>query len=166
MAPAETAVISAEPSSARLLTRQWPSLRAPVDPYVIARSLGIRVEKIVPPMDVSGKIAMSAGSTPTISINKRDPDNRQRFTCAHEIWHYMRNAPHRDRDFTDYRATLAGIGIDEEEIYANQFAAAIIMPALEVARLVNAGCDTHQMAQWFRTSEGAVTLRLKNLRLL
>jgi Zn-dependent peptidase ImmA (M78 family) len=96
-----------------------------------------------------------------------DHPNRQRFTCAHEIGHYLRRKRTGARGrFVDYRDTLAGLGTDVEEIYANQFAAALLMPA----HLVHKGYkvderSSEDLAWELGTSAQAMNVRLRNLRL-
>ena len=162
-------VEDAERDAGRLLESWWEAPEKdeplPVDPMVLARRLGIRVQVVPLPPDESGNIFMPPDSTPVISLNRGDALSRQRFTCAHEIGHYVRRGGSQlaSRSFTDYRATLAGLGVNAEEIYANQFAAALLMPAHLVARWQ--GEDPSGLARRFGTSPQAMQLRLRNLRL-
>jgi Zn-dependent peptidase ImmA (M78 family) len=68
--------------------------------------------------------------------------------------------------FVDNRDTLAGLGTDVDEIFANQFAAALLMPARRVQeffQLKNLRAD--EMGILFGTSAQAIEIRLRNLRL-
>ena len=56
------------------------------------------------------------------------------------------------------------MGIDEEERFANAFAAALLMPE-EVRRLHGMGMHEKDMAGAFGVSEAAMVNRLKNLNL-
>jgi len=99
-------------------------------------------------------------------VNASDTQNRQRFTCAHEIGHYVRRGQDPNRtSFVDYRDTLAGLGRDTDEIFANQFAAALLMPAPLVVRFRRAGDSISTLAERFGTSVQAMEIRLRNLRL-
>jgi len=159
-------VLIAEEQAIQLLGGYSSDFTIPVDPDELAVALGIRVEYAVLPVDESGKITMSEEQSPVITINRSDTENRQRFTCAHEIGHYVRNRElGRTTSSVDYRSTLAGVGIDSEEIFANQFAAALLMPAVEVKRISDDGWGVDQMARHFVTSLLAMELRLKNLRI-
>lgn len=144
-----------------------PSPSVPINPDAIARSLGIVVRYKSLPPDQSGKIVIPPGGTSVIVINEYDHPNRQRFTCAHEIGHYQRRhqMPGGPRTFVDYRDTLAGLGQDPEEIFANQFAAALLMPASVVAKYHRQGWDAESLALKFGTSVQAMRLRLRNLGL-
>lgn len=163
-------VRDAERAAEQLLQGWWTSSKEdeplPVDPMALARRLGIGVQIVALPPDESGNIHVSPNGVAVISLNRWDSENRQRFTCAHEIGHYLqREAGDRhDLSFTDYRATLAGLGVDPEEVYANQFAAALLMPAHLVHRWFRTH-TTEQLARRFGTSEQAMNLRLRNLRL-
>lgn len=91
--------------------------------------------------------------------------SRRRFTCAHEIGHYLRRPNQAAAIFIDERSDLAGLGVDVEEVFANQFAAALVMPATLVRQQVRAGKSVAEMAAYFVTSPPALTRRLRNLRL-
>ncbi len=134
----------------------------------LARRLGIRVEVIRLSPNESGSIRIPAEGIAVISLNRLDSRNRQRFTCAHEIGHYLqREASGRgELSFTDYRDTLAGLGVDSQEVYANQFAAALLMPAHLVQRWSKARIPVEELARRFGTSTQAMSLRLRNLRLV
>ncbi len=165
-------VSQAERDAAQLLDSSWwatPTRDAPlpVDPMELARGLGIWVRVVRLSPDESGNIVIPVEGDVIISLNQWDSYNRQRFTCAHEIGHYLRRSRQgsaREQHFVDYRDTLAGLGIDTEEVYANQFAAAILMPAHLVQRGVRQGEGVEALARRFGTSSQAMKLRLRNLR--
>ena len=71
-----------------------------------------------------------------ISIQSKDHYYRKRFTMAHELAHFLFHSDKIENGINDnkmYRSTPAGdlynnqIGV-EEEIEANKFAAAVLMP--------------------------------------
>ncbi len=92
----------------------------------IAKDFGITVMKSTMPGSISGEIRETEGRV-TIKVNRHDVKERQRFTIAHEIAHFLL---HRDRlanGITDdvlYRSGLT----DDLERQANRLAADIIMP--------------------------------------
>ena len=99
-------------------------------------------------------------------MNANDSPNRQRFTCAHELGHFVRRAANPDSyEWVDLRGPLAAAGQDPEEIYANSFAAALLMPEAEVRRLWKEGERELELAQYFDVSREAMQYRLMNLRL-
>src|SRR5262249_13052228 len=63
--------------------------------------------------------------------------NRQRFTCAHELGHYVKRSAAGDDawEYVEHRNLLASQGTNSEEIYANQFAASLLMPEEAVRKL-------------------------------
>jgi Zn-dependent peptidase ImmA (M78 family) len=161
----EMTVREAEADARQLLDANWWPRDLPVDPFHLAGVLGIRVQTIKLPVDQSGKIDFIADG-PIISLNSLDSQNRRRFTCAHEIGHYVKRGPSDGQEgITDYRDTLAGLGSDPREIYANQFAAALLMPAERVAEYSEKSLSVSEMASLFGTSTQAMELRLRNLRL-
>lgn len=165
--------MNAELDAAELLASTWfaeyPE-RLPVEPERIAAGLGIFVRTARLSSDESGNIVIPADRRRdvVITINEADHPNRQRFTCAHEIGHYVSR---RERDgggktYVDYRGTLAGLGKDPDEIYANQFASALLMPAALVKKhYIRCGRNTQVLASTFGTSVQAMELRLRNLRM-
>lgn len=109
----------------------------PIAVGAIAKELGIKVLKSTMPGSISGEIRETDGIV-TIKVNRHDVKERQRFTIAHEIAHFLL---HRDRlsgGITDdvlYRSRLS----DELEWEANRLAADIIMPT----RLINPELQKH-----------------------
>lgn len=167
-------VREAESDAARLLASSWWTTKdaehpLPVDPFALAAELGIKVRLVWLPTDESGNITLSPDASPEISLNIADSRNRQRFTCAHEIGHYYRRLQqglNERKVYVDRRAQLASAGSDPDEIYANQFAAALLMPAHIVQALHARLADwPEEMAAKFGTSVQAMNLRLRNLNL-
>lgn len=157
----------------RMLETIWvkddPSqFRLPVDPFSIAKELGISVygESLEP--DVSGLLRKhSEEDDPEIVLNASDHRNRQRFTCAHELGHFnMRSqkGSFGEWNYVDRRDVLAGAGTDPDEIYANRFAAALLMPQRAVKKLWEG--EVAPLAYKFGVSPEAMSNRLKNLGLL
>ncbi|WP_024548881.1 ImmA/IrrE family metallo-endopeptidase [Siccibacter turicensis] len=98
----------------------------PIAVGAIARELGITVKKSTLAAGISGEIKEENGNV-IIRVNRHDVKERQRFTLAHEIAHFLL---HRDRigdGITDdilYRSKLS----DFMEVQANRLAADILMP--------------------------------------
>lgn len=146
-----------------LLELYWPDRSFPVDPIVIARDMGISVFKAELGEDVSGMIVGDSSGT-TIYLDHNQPHNRYRFTCAHEIGHY------RDRNdellaggaIVDRRSE-AGRG-SADEIYANEFAASLLMPEKEFRDAVEEGVSVYRISDKFEVSVDAVLLRKAYLR--
>lgn len=142
-------------------------LQIPVDPFVIASSMGIRVyPKILGPSH-SGYLTTDSTGLPVIYINEAHGLNRQRFTVAHELGHYVdaRNRRLLPNFGTFDRDRLSSAGTDATEVYANRFAAALLMPRLEVEQLVEKGLTVTDLARRFRVSPESMEWRLQNLGL-
>jgi Zn-dependent peptidase ImmA (M78 family) len=166
--------MEAEHDAKQLLQKAWwkqPSseVRLPVDPFAIARELGIKVfaDRSLP-ADVSGMLKKQAGySDPEILLNAGDSRNRQRFTCAHELGHYtqrVKSGKDGIWDYVDRRDPLSSQGLDADEVYANQFAAELLMPRDVVTERAK-GSNAAALAIDFGVSGDAMGFRLENLRL-
>jgi Zn-dependent peptidase ImmA (M78 family) len=110
-----------------------------------------------------------------IIINKDHPENRQRFTSAHELGHFV--LKHKGRFFVDkgtviYRDNQSSTGEIEEERDANKFAAELLMPEKfirrDVKKPINVGDvrDIDKLAKKYKVSVQAMTYRLTNLQLI
>lgn len=145
-----------------------PFLReVPVKVGTLAKALGLTVTKATLGPKVSGLIQPSetAPSGYEIKVNRYELPERQRFTIAHEIAHYLLHREHIGRGIVDnvlYRSNL-GSRIETE---ANQLAAEIIMPRAlvrdrikeEASSIDNALAEN--LAQEFRVSTPAMRVRL------
>src|SRR5262249_44586568 len=137
-----------------VLERFWGDA-IPVDPAQIARKMGIEVSNVYLDPDVADAIEKRDDQPAEIYLSEGDHPNGKRFTCAHESGHFVR---HGDEDFeyVDYRDGTASMGIDDEERFANAFAAALLMPEREVRRLHGMGMHEQDMASTFGVSEAAM----------
>lgn len=157
-----------ERDAEQVLASYWArghSIPIPVDPIEIARRQGIKVFTAGLEQDVSGMLIKRVGSDPEIYLNGQDSYKRQRFTCAHELGHFMlRTAESQDSwSFVDHRSPITSMGTDQAEVYANRFAAALLMPAAVIRSIVPASAV--QLAEQFQVSPDAMTFRLDNLGL-
>jgi Zn-dependent peptidase ImmA (M78 family) len=116
-----------------------------------------------------------------IGVNTQTSRRRQRFTIAHELGHLLL---HKGKQIivdqavlrVDLRNDLSSMGTDLEEIGANTFAAALLMPEPIVARhvddFIRADGDIAredlitELARTFDVSAEAVGYRLINLGIL
>jgi len=127
----------------------------PVDPSLIAGGLGVRFEFVSPfEMDISGNASGMirrdpANDTYTIYVNRFEQAERQRFTGAHELGHYVLHflnpvlretlaLEFRDNDNTLYRTESARLSGEMRrlEIQANMFAAEFLMPERKFAEVL------------------------------
>lgn len=166
--------MEAESDAWELLEKAWlqdasarPHL--PVDPFAIARKLGIKVfVDYEMPAEVSGMLRKRSGyQDPEIVLNANDSRNRQRFTCAHELGHYnqrTKEGADGSWEYVDRRDPLSSQGLKPEEIYANKFAAELLMPRREVESRAG-DPNVASLALDFGVSADAMRFRLENLRL-
>lgn len=167
--------IEAERAANSLLQAVWPEVRdaprLPVDPIKIARSLGIDVFDHDLEQDVYAVLVKEQGQDPVILLNSKDSPNRKRFSCAHELGHFVRRSDEKlaelkqydEYEYRDERGIISQTGDDPEERYANSFAAALLMPRSEVRRLQEMRLSPVEMALEFDVSTEAMQLRLLNL---
>ncbi len=156
----------AEKAASELLEECWDGT-LPIDPVRIAKSLGVKVLDVDLKQDVSGALVKKNGEDPSILLNAEDSKNRKRFTCAHELGHYRRRAeqPEQAYEYVDYRDQRSSTGTDEEERYANSFAASLLMPEVAVKAFHEQDMPVFRMAKIFGVSPEAMQYRLDNLGL-
>jgi hypothetical protein len=137
----------------------------PVPVGQLAHALGLKVYRAPMEPELSGLIKPSDGGSFEIHVNKYESQERQRFTVAHEIAHFLL---HRSligegvRDSVLYRSSL-GSRIEAE---ANRLAADIVMPAFMVRQELSerggmlGESVVAELADRFRVSEQAMRIRL------
>lgn len=167
MSPVQAPEVEAQ----QLLDSAWRAhdgtLPLPVDPIVISRKLGIAVFEGDMKPNLSGRIVKESGADPRIVINKTDSFTRKRFTCAHELGHYLKRLSTDDTfTYEDERGPMASTGLNEDEVFANQFAAALLMPAGEVRGRWGQDVGVSELAITFAVSPEAMGYRLNNLGLI
>lgn len=159
---------------ARRLLEANAVTRAPVPVEELANALKIDVRYSEGSDDVSGALIRNADSV-VIAVNSAQHENRQRFTIAHELGHYLLHKGtkvHFDEDFRiDYRDATSSEATKREEVEANGFAAALLMPQRilmrDWLRLEPDDKDIPDalaaLAKRYRVSQKAMELRLVNL---
>ncbi len=139
----------------------------PVKVGELAAELGLKVVRTPLAPKISGLIQPS-NDTPSgfeIRVNKYEIPERQRFTVAHEIAHYLLHRQDIGSGVVDsilYRSSLTS----RKETEANRLAADIVMPAKainrELEKLGGLGASgaVEEMAAIFRVSVPAMRVRL------
>lgn len=142
----------------------------PVDVEDIAGALGFRVVPYDFADDGVSGILVIEDDIRAIGVNRRHHRNRQRFTIAHELGHFV--AGHEDveqQDFVEHHrfyvdGTFAVNEPKEQE--ANEFAAELLMPESMLRRDIAGGlCDVPQLARRYGVSEQALWIQLIDLKL-
>jgi len=162
-----TTTLNPDREAEQILRNAWDGRPLPVDPIQIARQLGIQVYTAGLGEGIAGMLRKRQGLDPEIFVNGSDSLNRQRFTVAHELGHYVKHvaAGEENWEHVDYRDALSGQGTSSDEVFANQFAASLLMPKDEVIRLRRLGYGPAALALEFGVSEEAMNFRLANLKL-
>jgi len=134
----------------------------PVNVEKIAEEMGIEIRREALGKHVSGKIireTVDGRDKFVIYTNKSEHENRQRFTIAHELSHYILHKP------------LIGDGIEEDTLYrsklsdniekeANQFAADILMPFRLIDKIMQDTPYIREIAEKLKVSPIALKIRL------
>ena len=140
---------------------------SPVKLGEIARELGLEVFRSPLPPSVSGMIKPSdrVEGAYEIKLNKYEVAERQRFTLAHELAHFLLHKNDIRAGVIDnimYRSALT----PRKEYEANRLAADIVMPKEAVSRELQArgGVATEDVAKElavvFKVSPPAMRIRL------
>lgn len=146
--------------------KEGADIPLPVDPFLIAQRLGIKAFSAGLDDGVSGMLIKRRGEDPEIYVHASDSSNRQRFTCAHELGHYVKRSAAGDPEweYVEHRDLLTSQGSNAEEIYANRFAASLLMPREAVTQL-HSELGAAALAYEFGVSADAMHYRLTNLGL-
>lgn len=156
------------------LLRENEITRPPVPVERIAENLGLEVRYAPYDGDLSGALVRSNGET-YIGVNSSDHSNRQRFTIAHELGHFILHKGitiHVDKDFrVNLRDGDSSKGVDPSEMEANRFAAELLMPTrfliIDVERLSGVSqAELDSMARRYKVSPHAMRIRLSNFGIL
>jgi Zn-dependent peptidase ImmA (M78 family) len=161
---------SAEAAADRLL-RKYTVRKPPVPVEVIAKKEGLDVVFHDMEDQVSGLLITNADK-PVIAVNVKHHPNRQRFTIAHELGHFVLHQSKPtvfvDEYLVHYRARSEKP--DPREMEANVFAAGLLMPRKLVERdiLMKGGdlldeATIRKFAQRFGVSAQALAIRLDQL---
>lgn len=148
-------------------------IEPPIPVERIANLLGARIVKSDFKNEISGLLVRRGGDI-VIGVAKEQAKTRQRFTIAHEIGHLLLHEAeevHVDREFrVKLRSHLSSEAIDVDEIEANAFAAALLIPEhflrQDVEKLSIDFDDASQiqvLARRYEVSSQAMTFRLMNL---
>lgn len=136
-------------------------LSPPVDVHAIAEYLGVDVIEEAMDDELSGYIEPRQSGW-LIGVNAYHHENRQRFTIAHELGHFLLHKPsQRHVDVTFARRSG---GKDKIESEADKFAATLLMPEEEVRRAVSEGLTSlEKLASKFGVSVLAARFRVQSL---
>lgn len=159
-------------NAARELLTEFEVLAPAVDVYDLARRMGVQVVQTPMNEDISGMLIRDDG-VPTVGLNKQQAARRRRFTLAHELGHLRL---HRGRPLIvdsliriNLRDSTSATATNREEVEANRFAAALLMPEDMIRdALANTASGSpvqlqRELAHLFDVSTEAMGYRLINL---
>lgn len=156
---------AAENKAREIIQKYGFDQMVPVDLLKIALDNGIEVKNAeFKNSDIAGILYKKNGKT-IIFVSSSDPDNRKRFTVAHELGHYFLHPSTEDVLQVEYR-TNGKNGDPQKEKEANCFAAALLMDEVLVKSLWNDLKSVQSLAEIFKVSFAAMSYRLNNLELL
>ena len=145
-------------TDARKIAQQNLLKMVPLDVFGLAAVLGLNIVTYPMEESTSGFLQLRDGRW-EVGVNSLHHVNRQRFTMAHEIGHFML---HRDHgSFTDgllFRKNQS----NPQEREANLFASLVLMPEVEFRQAV-ANYSVPEVANLFAVSQQAVQFRIDNL---
>ena len=148
---------------------------APVNVEKIAESLGISVKYESAKSEISGFLFRDYNDDKAIiGVNENHHPNRQRFTIAHEIAHFMLHkfeGFHFDGISLKMRDENSSKGTIKEEREANKFASELLMPEIFIEKDILEyehsdllfGDVLPNLAKKYQVSESALSFRLANL---
>lgn len=145
--------------------------KAPVDLPKIYQLIGPKLRFEAMDNDISGKLEKRNGNW-CAYINSLHSENRQNFTMAHELGHYLLHVESATEDAfvdTTFFRDQGGVGTPSDylikEVEANKFAADLLMPADDFKNFVKFTSNkVADIAQHFKVSPQAVKIRAKNLK--
>lgn len=138
--------------------------KAPIPVEEVAKLFSIKIIPYDFPDDFSGLIREVSGQT-VIGINKKHHPNRQRFTVAHEIGHYLlgHSVDHNIGLTDDVLSNDQNALETNKERDANIFAGELLMPTnmltSDVQKL-RGQIQIPELAKLYKVSEQAMSIRL------
>jgi len=140
-----------------------------IDLGKVAKDLNIKIVSHDFSDDISG-VFIRENNDLFIGVNNRHPEERKRFTIAHEIGHYLLHSSdilHYDTAHLDSPTMVlyrANGNLSPNETNANAFAAELLMPEEYIDKCVKLGIlEIGSLADIFKVSEDAMRYRLANL---
>lgn len=162
----------AEPSGAEISAMTPTTLAAelaradmyalPLNIENVAEYLGLEVIQELMDDDISGFLEFRRGKW-VAGLNALHHVNRQRFTLAHEVAHFILHRNERS-SFVDQTFTRRAGLADKVESEADKFAAELLMPEKDLRKMISSGTtDLSDLAHAFQVSTLAMRYRVKDL---
>lgn len=145
--------------AAQILEACWDGT-FPVDPVAIAQSHGIEVDFAPLFPGISGAIIADPDSV-QILVDATENYGRQMFTCAHELGHYFERRANGDDDYSFVERRSQDY--DLHELYADEFAGNLLMPADDFRHFWAASPSEYLAAARYGVSPAAALKRKERL---
>lgn len=141
-------------------------------------NIGVSKEAFINPKIAGFLQTKTKTGKPVIVVNEANSEERQRFTIAHEIGHFLLHSAQAthvdDMDTADpvfYRDEISSQAVQLKEIEANQFAAELLMPQFKLKKDIselkekNLGMSEiiSQLAEKYMVSQSAMAIRLNKV---
>lgn len=166
--------------SAKQLLSELNITAPPVNVREVIKSVGISVAEAPNEDDGMSGLILKADDKTLIGLNADHPENRKRFTLAHELGHYKLHSKDifvdPENNFSVKYRTKKNGNYDPEEAEANAFAAELLMPEDWVRidfdtlnkNFKSLGEDfiSSTLAKKYEVSDTAMKIRLDNLSLI
>ena len=138
---------------------------------ILEDDVGVRVFYTELPSRVAGLFAYTDDLGGCIAVNSRHPEERRRWSMAHEYGHFLTSRFRSEVTMlTTYERVPAG------ERFADAFARCMLMPAVGLRRRFNEAlrasggnvtvAEVYRLANYYSVSVPAMMLRMEELRLL
>lgn len=161
------------------LLESYNLMSAPIKINKLIKKIGVSLTEVNLGDGISGVLVVENGKA-RIGYNG-DCKTRNRFTIAHELGHYFLHTNNENELFVDnvkvmYRKQAASRIEKMQEIQANSFAAALLMPQMLLKKKIHELKDDlflftdeeiiDSLSKTFKVSSTAMTYRLINLKLI
>lgn len=149
-----------------LIQRFAVTLPPPVDVYWIAEQCGLECREMRNFRDTVDGLIIPVFGRPVAFINKKKPRTRQRFTLAHELYHFHVLGEQLVLEVSSQAEQLKGSNIskagrDPIEVEADAFAADLLIPPSLLEQYVYQQDSAEHVAQLFYVSPEAAEINLK-----
>jgi Zn-dependent peptidase ImmA (M78 family) len=135
----------------------------PIDVDRVAQRLGLIVERMPLNQGTDGMLVRTRPHDDFRAvISTSSSEHRARFTLAHEIGHFVRQyyecGDEEVGGVIEFRDRNSSTGTDENEVWANAFAAALLMPPQLISRMWGDGASVEEMCSVLNVSEEAMRI--------
>lgn len=140
----------------------------PINARQLASEYGLDVLFTKFPEEMSKVCGFIDFNNSKMYVNANDSTNRQNFTIAHELGHWLLHKDEIMENPSEYKILMRqpiGGETDPKEKEANTFAAELLVPADKLKELKRKGLSNSKIAELFVVSEQVIGYRLSNVGL-